>query len=225
MHAFLVLKAEDGKVIAVGDLESVSRDDMVRERMVFHFRDGSLDDETTVFRQRSTLQLVSDRHIQRGPSYPDSSNIFIEARTGQVRSRTVKDGKEEVKTEHMDLPPDLANGMISAVVQNLPKDAAEVKVSYVGGDPKPRVVTLVITPRGKDTFRVAGEAREALVYNIHIELGGVAGVVAPLLGKQPSDTQIWVTAGEVHAFLKMKGALYEKGPIWTMEQTSAEWRR
>lgn len=225
VHAFLVLKSQDGNLVATGELINVAHRGLVRSRMVFRFRDGSLDDEFTTFRQRSAFQLVSDRHIQRGPSYPTASDVLIETRSGQVTSRTLKDGKREDHTDHMDLPPDLANGMLAAVIQNLPHTSGDFQVSYIAGNPKPRVVKLDIHPVGKDAYEVAGVRHEALVYNIHVKIPGVAGVVAPLLGDQPTDTQIWVTDGEVHAFLKMQGALYAKGPIWTMEDTSAHWER
>jgi hypothetical protein len=51
----------------------------------------------------------------------------------------------------------------------------------------------------------------------------VAGVIAPILGKQPPDTKLWILDGDVPAFVKMEGALYEKGPIWTMVLTSPSW--
>ena len=76
---------------------------------------------------------------------------------------------------------------------------------------------------GAGRYLVGGTRRQAVEYNIHVELGGVAGVVAPLIGRQPSDMQIWVADGEVPAFLKLQGALYVKGPIWTMELTSPRW--
>ena len=56
---FFCCKTEDGKVIAVGDQTSIVRGDEVRFRLIFHFRDGSIDDETATFRQGSVFQLIS----------------------------------------------------------------------------------------------------------------------------------------------------------------------
>jgi hypothetical protein len=223
VDGFLLLKSADGKIIAVGDLINIAHGDLVHSRLVFRFHDGSIDDEVTVFRQRSTLQLISDHHIQKGPSFPQPLDVLLNARTGKVTSRTWKDGKEDVQTEHIDMPPDLANGMLPAILENLPPHANEAKVGYIAGDPKPRLVALSIKPVGGDHFNIDGRRRDALVYNIHVDLSGVAAVVAPLIGKDPADTQIWVSAGEVHAFVKLQGALYLKGPIWTMELTSPRW--
>jgi hypothetical protein len=143
--------------------------------------------------------------------------------TGTVTWRESKDGKEEVKVEHMNLPPDLANGMTSQVVENFSAKATEMNVSYLAGSPKPRVVKLSIKSDGEDAFHIGGVSRRSTRFNIHFELGGIAGVVAPAIGKQPSDMKVWVLKGEVPTFLRMDGALYLKGPIWTMELTSPVW--
>ncbi|HVG27209.1 MAG TPA: hypothetical protein VM865_06355 [Acidobacteriaceae bacterium] len=222
-HAFVLLKSEDGKILAVGDQINVVTGNQVRGRLVFHFRDGSIDDEITVFRQDRVFQLISDHHIQKGPSFPQPTDIAFNVPSGQVTWHEFKDGKDQVHTDHMDLPPDLSNGLMSTIVDNFPSGAPELKVSYVAGDPKPRIVKLSIKPEAPDHFFVAGSRRRCTRYNIHIELGGIAGVVAPVVGKQPSDIQVWVTDGEVPTFLKMVGALYQKGPLWTMVQTNASW--
>lgn len=133
-----------------------------------------------------------------------------------------KDGKDQVNTEHLDLPPDLVNGMLPETLQNFPRNAAEMKVSYIAGS-KPRLVHLSIKPEVDDPFTVAGIRHQARRYNIHVEIGGVAGVIAPVIGKQPSDIKVWVMAGEVPMFLKMEGQFYQQGPIWTAELASPTW--
>jgi hypothetical protein len=222
-HGFLLLKSSQGKVIAVGDQVNVARGNEVRSRLIFHFSDGSIDDETTVFRQGQVFQLVSDHHTQKGPSFPKPLDLAVNVAAREVTWREIKDGKEEVKTEHMDLPPDLANGMIPLVPENFPPMAAEMKVSYLATGSKPRVVKLSIKPAGKTTFRVGGARRAANRFNIHVEIGGVAGVIAPVIGKQPPDTKIWVMDSEVPGFLRMEAAFYQNGPIWTTELTAPVW--
>jgi len=54
---------------------------------------------------------------------------------------------------------------------------------------------------------------------VKVELGGVAGVVAPLIGKQPQDTHVWILGGKAPAFVKMEGPLYQGAPIWRIELT------
>lgn len=222
-HGFLLLKSSDGKVIAVGDQITVANGDKVRSRLIFHFRDGSTDDEVTVFRQGSVLQLLSDHHIQRGPSFKDPLDMKVNVAAQQVTWHEIKDGKDEVKTEHMDIPPDLANGLMSPILENFPSNATEIKVPYIAGGSKPRLVKLDIKRGDENRFRVGSSSRRSRVFTIHIDIGGITGAVAPLIGEQPSDIKVWVMDGEVPTFLKLVGALYQKGPTWTMVLTSPTW--
>jgi hypothetical protein len=56
--------------------------------------------------------------------------------------------------------------------------------------PSLRLVTLSISSRGEESFSVAGIPHKANHSEIKIELGGIAGVVAPIIGKQPPNIQI-----------------------------------
>jgi hypothetical protein len=223
-RGFLLLRSADGVIIAVGDQVNVVRGNSVHSRLIFHFRDGSIDEEVTVFRQASTFQLVRDHHVQKGPSFPQPLDVTIEMKSGQVTWHDLKNGKDEVKTEHMDLPPDLSNGLMSLIVQNFPAKATEMKVSYLAGGSKPRIVRLIVKPDGQRVFRLGGSSRRANQFKVHIEIGGVAGVIAPVVGKQMPDIEMWVSDGEVPTFLRMEGPLYEQGPIWTMELTVPTWQ-
>lgn len=67
--------------------------------------------------------------------------------------------------------------------------------------------------------------RKATNFTILVELGGVAGVVAPVIGKQPADYHIWLMGGTPPAFIREEGPpLYEGGPIWRMEAISPTFR-
>lgn len=225
-HGFLVMRAEDGHRIAVGDLVQVVRGSRVTSHLTFHFRDGSLDDETTVFSQRHDFQLISDHHVQKGPSFPHPMDTSIDVGRGQVTVHSMdKDGKEKITSEHMDLPPDLSNGLLLSLVKNIRPDTPETKVSMVVATPKPRLVKLAISPQGEEPFSIAGSPRKAMHYDVKIELGGIDGVVAPLIGKAPSDIHIWILEGKSPAFVKEEGALYEGGPIWSIQLTSPVWPR
>jgi hypothetical protein len=133
-----------------------------------------------------------------------------------------KDGKEQEKTEHLDLPPDVANGMVPIVVEEMPSNAVKT-VSMVVATPKPRLVKLVITPVGDDSCSVVGTTRKATHYDIKIDLGGVAGVVAPLIGKAPPNIQIWVIGGQASTFARELGPLYPEGPMTTIQLASPVW--
>jgi hypothetical protein len=223
VHGFLVLRTAEGKALAAGDLTQVVQGGRLLSKLTFHFKDGSVDDETTVFSQRRVFQLLSDHHVQKGPSFPHPMDVLIDAATGQVTVRSTDGGKEKVETEHLDLPPDLANGLLLNLLKNLPTDAAETKVSYVAATPKPRLVKLAISPQGEEIFSVAGARHGAMRYDVKVKLGGLTGVVAPLIGKQPGDIHVWILAGQAPAFVRMEGQFYEGGPVWTIELTSPVW--
>ena len=66
---------------------------------------------------------------------------------------------------------------------------------------KPRIVKLAIASLGSETFYIGGSPREAIHYEIKIDLGAVAGVVAPLIGKKPPTVQLWSVGLCTHARL------------------------
>lgn len=223
LHGFLLLKSQDGKVIAIGDQINTVRGDKVRSELIFHFRDGSIDEEIADFRQDSVFRLVRDRHIQKGASFPKPLDMTLNVPAGEVTWREMKDGKNQTKTQHMDLPADLVNGMIYLVAENFPSKRDELKTSYLVIDPKPRIVTFSLKPEGEDRVDVGDASRQAERFNIHIEIGGVAGVIASMIGKQPSDIKLWVMGGEAPMLIRMEGAPYPQGPIWTIVLTSPTW--
>ncbi len=224
MHGFLDLRSEDGKVLASGDLIQTSNGGNITAQLTFHFTDGSIDDETTVFSQHHAFRLITYHHIQKGPFFPHPVDLAIDTRTGMVTVRsTGKDGKDEVKARHMQLPPDLADGLVSDIIANIPAGATETRIPMLVTTPEPRIVTLVISPRGEDPYSLAGSARKGLHYEIKIELGGVVGIVAPMIGKQPPNIQVWIIGGAAPSFLKEQGPLFQDGPVLTMELVSPNW--
>jgi hypothetical protein len=176
---------------------------------VFHFKDGSVHDETAVFSQRGNLRLLSDHLVQKGPAFQHAMEVSIDGPTGQVTVRTTDDdGKEKVVTNRLDLPPDVANGMVLTLLKNIPSDASQMTVSMVAATPKPRLVKLAITSQGEEPFSIGDSSRKATHYVVKVQIGGAAGLVAPLLGKQPPDTHVWILGGEAPAFVKSEGPLF-----------------
>jgi len=224
IHGFLELRSDKGNVVASGDITQVVHGDQITSETLFRFKDGSIDDETTVFSQRRNFQLITDHHIQRGPSFPHPMDMLIDARSGQVTVRSRgKDGKEEVKSEHMDLPSDLANGLIPIAVENMLPATAEMTVSQIVLTPKPRLVKFVITRLGDNNTSVAGSTVKATHYEIKIVLGGIVGFIAPLIGKAPPNIQIWTIGGQATTFAREQGPLYADGPIMTIQLASPTW--
>ena len=223
VHGYLELRSEQNKVVAAGDLIQTVHGERVTSRLTFHYRDGSLDDETAVFTQRGHFKLLTDHHIQKGPSYKDATDVSFDTSTGRVIDRYSEKGKTKVDREQMDLPPDLANGLMLTALKNIRTDVKEWKVSYLVTTPKPRVINFSITPNGSASFSVAGLRHKATLLLVKAELGGIEGMIAPLIGKEPPDTKVWIAGDEVPAFVRSEGSLCLGCPILTIELTSPVW--
>lgn len=220
-HGFAALKTLDGVTIATGEsTQTVSRG-RVTSRLIFRFKDGSVDEDVTVFTQQGVFRLVTDHHIQHGPSFPKPIDFLIDTATGELTSKA-EDGT--VTKEHMDLPPDVSNGLPPNLLLNILRSTPETKIAYIAPGKKARLVHISIKPTGTVYFRVGPLRRKATDFTLHVELGGVAGVVAPIIGKQPSDYHIWLQDGVPPAFVREEGPLYEGGPIWRIEQISPSFR-
>jgi hypothetical protein len=131
-------------------------------------------------------------------------------------------GQDNVTTSRVKIPPDLANGIIPIIVENFP-DEGQHTVTMLAATPKPRLVKLVLSPQGEDTFSVGKTSYKAARYVAKVELGGVAGVVAPLVGKQPPDTEFWVFKGSAPVVLKSSGPLSADNTVWKIELASPTW--
>ena len=222
-HGFLLLRTVDGTLIASGDLLQVGRGGGVESRMVFHFKDGSLFDETVVFTQQHVFTMQSYRLVQRGPVFTEDTEILLE-RTGKYRVKTKahKDGREEVLNGTLELPPDLYNGMVLTVVKNLPKGAGET-VHIVAFMPKPRLIQLKLEPEGEHKMLVGELKKTAIQYVFKPQLGVWLKLFATVLGRMPPDYHAWIITEEVPAFARFEGPLYTTGPVWRIELTSPRW--
>ncbi len=223
-HAFLVLRAESGSVLGYGEVLQTVRGDRVTSRITYRFRDGSVDDDTTLFSQRATFHLISDHHIQRGPFFSKASDCLVEE-NGNVTIRTVdKDGKEKVETSHIDLPPDVSNGITGTMLLSVAPSSGPFKLGLVAPIGKGRLIELSIGVAGEEPFSpVLGVRRKATVFRIHPELGGVAGVLAPVLGKQPKDVFVWILEGNVPGLVRVIGPLEQGGAVVSVEPAGASY--
>jgi hypothetical protein len=217
-HGFVEVVTTEGTRIAIGDLLQKARGTVVTSELIMHFLDGSLDDETTVYSQREVFRFISDHHIQRGPSFPHPIDVTVDARSSLI---TTIDPAGQVKRIHFAMPPDTYNGLASSLLMNISPATPETKIAVVVAGDKPRVVHLSMKNVGEVPFTLGGMPRKAIDYDVHIELGGVAGVVAPIIGKEPVDYHVWILSGSDPAFIREEGPLYEGGPIWTIQQISA----
>jgi hypothetical protein len=135
--------------------------------------------------------------------------MTIDCASGHVTVRYTNDhGEEKVEDERMDLPADLANGVLTTLVKNVRPDAVPASLSLLVATPKPRVVRLKPSIGGTDRFLIGGSTRSAVHYVLKVEIGGVAGLVAPLVGKQPPDAHVWIMGGEAPAFVRSEAPMF-----------------
>lgn len=217
-HGYLVIRSEAGEVLASGDLIQVVSGSRVTAHVIFHFKDGSLDDETTVFTQRGGFRLISDHHVQKGPFFSHPMDMRLDVPKGEATVQSDgKDGKDKGHSDKMKLPADLCSPpMLIPIAENL--TASGGQVSMVVATPKPRLVKLAFSVLGKDKFSIAGSEREAMHFQAKFDLQGLAGIIAPMVGKQPPDIEIWIEPGEVPAFVKEQSQLAEDGPVVSIQE-------
>ena len=224
VRGFLVLRADDGTVVANGDSMQTTKSGQVTTRLTFHFQDGSLQEETTVFTQNGHFRVLSDRLVQKGPTFPRQLDMTVNGVSGQVTvTYAGQKGEPKTETTHLDIPPDLANGIVPVLLKNLPSGDTALTVPMVVASPKPMLVKLQIHADGTDKFTTGTTSREATRYDVHVDIGGVKGAIADVLGKNPPDTYVWILGGECPAFLKSNGPSFAGGPIWRTELVSPVW--
>jgi hypothetical protein len=218
MHGFLALRTLEGKKLADGEMTQVAEGDRVTDNLIFRFADGSLYEDKSVFTQNGSFRLLSDHVVEKGPSFKQPMEVLIDASTGQVTVHYKDhDGEEKVLNQKLNLPPDLANGLMFTLVKDLEPSAPQTTVSMLATTPNPRLVKLAISPEGEKSLSRGSTGHKAMVYDVKVQIGGMAGLLAHILRKQPPDMHVWVLAGDAPAFVKYEGPLYQGGPIWRIE--------
>ena len=226
VHGFLVLRDLDGTALADGDLIQTSQGTRVTTRLLFQFKDGSVHDETAVYSQRQQFLLLTYHLIQRGPTFKRPLDMLIDARNGRVTVQYAdEDGKPKNASEQMDLPPDLANGLVLTLLKNVKPESPPKSLSYVAATPSPRLIKLELSVAGRERFSLGSKGREATHYVLKPDIGGISGLLAPLVGKQPPDSHVWILQGDAPAFVKSEQSLFLGGPIWRIELVSPSWPR
>jgi len=210
--------------LAEGYLTQTVEGDRVTTRLVFNFKDGSLQDQTTVYSQRQRFRLISDRIVQKGPAFPQPLEMSVDGTTGRVTVRYKDEsGQSKSETEQFDVPPDLANGIVAKLLMNTRPEAMPKSFSIIAATPKPRMVKLAITAGARERFSIGGSSRQATHHVLKVEIGGMAGLLAPLFGMQPPVSHLWIAGGEVPAFVRSEQPLYAGGPVWRIELASPDW--
>lgn len=216
-HRALVLRTLDGKLLAQGDVTITVGDGRATSHVVFQFTDGSVHDETAVFSQDDVFRLLSYRLMQKGPAFRSTLLMTLDTQTGRAVARHSEgSGAEKVEEEMLAPSSDLANGIMVPMLKNLRPEIVSAAASWVAATPKPRQVKLAISNAGAAPSPSAASNR-VIHYVVKAEIGGLEGLLAPLAGKQPPDTHVWIAEGAAPAFVKSEGPLYVGGPVWRIE--------
>jgi hypothetical protein len=214
----MVARSENGQVIARAEFTETVEGDEVTMRLTYRFADGSIDDETTTYRQQGTFQLIRNHHIQKGPFFASPVDFAVEAATGTATTRTADNkGTIHVESQHIDLPDDLANGFVGTLLLNVPPHTAPFRAGILAPVFGGRLIRILISPQGEQPFQKAGQTVKATVFRIHPELGGILGWLAELLGLQPKDVMVWILEGEQPAVVRVVGQLGGSGPVVSSE--------
>ncbi|HEX2612389.1 MAG TPA: hypothetical protein VHO02_02200 [Fibrobacteria bacterium] len=217
VHGFLTLSDLNGKVLAKGELLQTAKDGDVQGRMVFHFNDGSLSEETTVFTQRGVFSLQSYHQVQRGPAFPRDLDFKVtrtSATTGTYQVTTKpRDEKADSETGKLDLPPDASNGLVIPSVKNLSPGKGRT-LHLVALAPGPKVIELEINPLGEEKITHGNSKETVIRYALHPKLGALLGTAAKVIGKYPPDQHLWMANQDAPGFVKFEGSMYNDGPVW-----------
>jgi hypothetical protein len=219
-HAFLALSNLAGTKLADGEWVQTTDKSIVTARLTFRFKDGSMHEETATFSQHQHFQLLTGRLVQRGPSFPQPLDMTIDAGTGRVAVRYSDHGEQKTDEHHMDVPADTCNGIIPLLLRNVRSDAPPKSLSFFAATPSPRLVKLDIGVVGHEKLSTSAMSGTATNYVLKVRIGGLSGALAPLVGKQPPDSHVWILDGEVPTFVKSEQPLYVTGPLWRIELTS-----
>jgi len=219
-HGFLVLRGANGDVLAHGEfVQAPAKGERMESRLTFRFKDGSLWDETVTFTQQRVFRLMTYHQLQRGPSFPEASEVSFDRDTGRYRARV---GNGKASEDTIELPEDLHNGLTGTLLKNLPAGASAAG-HLLTFTPTPHRLDTRLRPEGEDKFFVGDVARSATRYLVKIEVPGVKGIVASILGKDPPDVRFWISTGAAPGFVKFEGPMFLKGPRWRVERAPPRW--
>jgi hypothetical protein len=160
--------------------------------------------------------------VQTGEAFENDLDATLSA-TGAyvVKTKSHKDGKEEVLTGTLNLPADTYDGMAITIAKNLRPGASET-VHIVAFTPSPRIIALELAPVGTEHV-LLGSHKEAVSHiALKPHLGTILRFFARLKGQSPPDSDLWIDTEELPAFVKFQGPMYF-GPVWRITLFTPTW--
>lgn len=221
-HGFVSLRTAAGALLAHGDLLQRGLNGGIESRLVFHFPDSSVFEETVTFTQRGVFTMQSYHLVQSGPAFQGDVDVSL-SRSGHyvVKTRSHGDGDQKRYEGTLDLPPDLYNGMVITIAKNLAARDTET-IHIVAFTPRPRIIRLEIAPTGSQRVLLGVHAETAVRFALKPRLGALLGLFASVMGRMPPDSHLWIISDDVPAFVRFEGPLYA-GPVWRIDLESPGW--
>lgn len=222
-HGRFVVRSLNGKEIGKGDLTETLDGHRVSAKLTLNFNNGSLYEETTRFTQDGVFRVVDYHLLQSGPSFKETLEMTLDAEKGVVTVRC-SGGQEDsckgrVWTKHLQIPPDLANGIVPFLLRNISAKTDKVQVSMIVATPKPRLVHVSISPTALQAFSFQGSKLEATRYALTVDPGGILGPLVKITGRQPPPSFVWMLHDKVPSFLMAQQAFID-GPVCRIELAS-----
>ena len=217
-HGFLVMKAANGATIAHGEFIQHPQGERIHNQLIFRFLDGSVYDESATFTQHRVFRLMSYKAVEKGPSFPHATEVAFDRESGRYRARSGNDTSEG----KLDLPEDVHNGLTGVLLKNLPPGAGATG-HLMAFTPMPHALRTTMSRRGEDQFLIGNLARTATRWLVALEIPGIKGVLASLVGKDPPDLHYWIATGPAPGFVRFEGAMFLKGPRWRVEMGGPPW--
>ena len=222
VHGFLELTTEAGALLAHGDLLQTAARGRMASRMMFHFGDASVFEETVTYTQHGVFALETYHLVQSGPAFAEDLDASL-SRSGSylVKTKSHKDGEEHRYEGTLTLPADVYNGMLVIVAKNVAaRDSTTVHL--VAFTPQPRLISLEITPSGSQKVLVGRQEETSVKLTLKPKLGVLLALGAKATGKAPPDSYMWIVTDDVPAFVRSEGPLYS-GPVWRITLASPGW--
>ena len=216
VHGFLELRTTADSLLAHGDLLQVPSDSGIDSRLIFHFADSSVFEETVSFTQHGVFTMQTYHLVQSGRAFAEDLEVTL-SRSGQYVVKT----PSHQYTGRLDLPADVYNGMVITIAKNLSPQASAT-VHVVAFTPKPLIIKLDIVPAGAQRMLLGRHTETAVRYALKPKLGAVLRFFAQLKGQSPPDSHVWIITDGVPAFVRSEGPLYS-GPVWRIDLTSPSW--
>jgi hypothetical protein len=221
VHGFLELRTGAGALLAHGDLVQVVKDGAIDSHMLFRLPTSTFE-ETVTFTQRGVFSMQHYHLVQSGTAFADDLDVTLEG-SGAYVIKTVShhDGKAKTLTGTLELPADIANGMVITVAKNLPPGAGKT-VHIVAFTPEPRIIALELAPSGAEHVLVGKHEETVSHIVLKPKLGVFLKFFAKLKGIAPPDSHVWIVTDLVPAFVRYQGPLFT-GPVWRINLTSPTW--